>query len=340
MQLKLQPTDRIVCKGNRQLNNLHILKGIAAIMVVCIHAAGTLPAWIEGITRYGVVGFLMITGYFLPDADGTLHKERIKHDLLKIMEIAVAAQLLYIAYHLASCLFYAERFDERFLNLHNWLDLLLFGRYFGYQLWYLHAVALALATLWLLVRWRMERLVYLIAIVGPIANLALGSYHFLYSDAVLSPFASRNFLTIGLPGLAMGIWMRRNERLLPSARTLSVVFALLVVASLVECHAIIDIKSRGDIMVMTLPGVMAWFALMLRLPQASVANPLVALGRDHSINIYIFHVMVIFLLYDLPPVRAVWDSFYFWLMPVTVLLSLGLSRLIVGRGLRVRTRLA
>ena len=51
MQLKLQPTDRIVCKGDRQLNNLHILKGIAAVMVVCIHAAGTLPAWAEGAER-------------------------------------------------------------------------------------------------------------------------------------------------------------------------------------------------------------------------------------------------------------------------------------------------
>lgn len=335
MKLSLQPSLHTISHNGKAISNLHLLKAVGAFMVIAIHANGMFPSWIEGWTRYGVVAFLMITGYFLPGTDGTLDTDRIKRDIIKIFKLDVFIQTVYILFHIVRSLYTPGYFDETFLSLHNWIIFFVTGRFFGYQLWYLHALILALSTVWILTKLHLERLIYVLAFIGPVINLVTGSYLFLYSDADLSPFVSRNFLTVGIPSIAMGIWLRRNESRLPSLRVLLTTFIIAALLSVAECALIIDVKSKGDIMLMTLPSTLLLFSICLRAPQVKASNRLASIGQHHSMNLYLYHVMVIFILYDITILWEVIDDFYFWIYPVTValtyLLSISLKRVSPGR---------
>lgn len=320
--LTLQPTTDIKYQGQTPLHNLHLLKGLGALMVVAIHAPGMFPAWIEGITRFGVILFLMTTGYFLPTETGILDSDKIKRTIRKIFLIDVGIQTAYIIFRLIQCILHPDMFASSFLSLHGWIDFLLTGRYYGYQLWYLHAVILALSALYILVRLRMERIIYYLAPLGVAMNLVIGSYLFLYSDADLSPFASRNFLTVCLPAIAAGIWLRRVERKLPSARFLATVLTVISALALAESMIICDIKSTGDVMLFSFPGAIAAFSLALKHPQVAETNPIVTFGREHSMNMYLWHVMVIFTAQEVCAVYDAWGDFWFWLFPFTVVVTL------------------
>ncbi len=339
MKFQFDNIEDLRYKGGHKIPNLHLLKTIGVIFIVAIHVPILFPRWIEGVTRYAVPIFFMITGYFLVDSRGRISLQRVRKDIIKIIKIDIVIQLLYICYHLIKSIFVPDYFSEQFLSPKHWLDFILFGRFFGYQLWYLHALVLSLLVVYVLTYIRNERFLYVMAFVGPIINLLLGSYFFLFSDNELSCMASRNFLTVGIPCIAAGIWIRRNESRLWNVSRLWALFSLLLVLSLAESMLICDVKSVGDIMIFTLPASIVLFCIALKSTQISESNFLANFGKYHSMNMYLFHVMIIFALSDIGFTWLGYESINYWKFPLTLLLTWMVSVGIV-RTSRARVRIA
>ncbi|MBD5225748.1 MAG: acyltransferase [Bacteroidales bacterium] len=292
MDFSLQPSDKLIYKGRQELPAIQMLKLVAALFVVQIHTESAIREYLMPLCRMAVPLFFMISGYFLVSDNGTLEAPRLRRAFVKVLKLTLAVNVIYFIWRVILSASHGFDFLQYAATAECWTDFLLTGRTFGIHLWYLTAYLQSLALFYVAVRLRMENLLLWLVPVCIAVNIALGSYHSLFFDGVTDEAVHRNFFTIALPCFGLGVLFRRCEHRLPSVQTLLTCAALLLALMITERLLLGGEKyMHGDIALATIPMACVLFALCLCLSPVAGAGMFSSLGRNYSLDIYVYHVM-------------------------------------------------
>lgn len=323
MKLNLAPARNLAVPPSVEVPGLQALKLLCAFLVVVIHTAALQGGPLRVVASVAVPVFFMITGFFCVDPRGCLDACRLGRMIWKLLLITVGAQAAYIAFYVLKCRVEATAPDDLF-HLRSWVTLIAVGDKFGGHLWYLTAAIEALAVVWCAVKLRMERLLFLLIPAGLALGLLAGAYAPLLGHDAAERFIHRNFITLGLPCILIGIAMRRRPLLSARPALLWAATAVVLLLMLAE-HYGLRLSPRGDFIILTVPAAMLLFQSFARInPPALLA----AAGRSYATGIYIAHLIVMWALAQ--TVAALAPSP--WLAPATFLATLLI--LILWRRLR------
>lgn len=274
--------------------SLYSLKGIACLMVVMGHIPSIVRSPLSPILN-GVPLFLMISGYFLYTTDGKELARKALHQLKKIICIILCVHTVYAIYSIVRAGF----FSTYTFPIHTWNDFfnwLFFGTKLGDGvLWYLHAYAWSLLFLWLFSRngklRYMQWLPFLL-----VFYLVLGRYQFLFPFEISNFGVRRNCFTVGLPYIAIGFLVHKYESVLRnivSRKIISVLLCcLIMVYGEIALLTLLGCNNHFGDFIFSIPLSVTLFTLMALHPTRKLSSWLVCLGRDHSANIYYWHMLV------------------------------------------------
>lgn len=289
--------------GGYEISSLMALKAICAFLVIQLHILSNYKEYAIPICRIAVPIFFMISGYFMLNAYGQITSDKLKRSLLKILNITFWVNILYILYWVVSVR-ENQQYLAVFTNPKILIQLILYGDTFCFGLWYLTAYIEVLLIIWLFTKLRALSVIYWLIPIGLLINLFWGTYSHLHTDTMFNGFYNRNVFTIGLPCVAIGILIRKYQhRLKLSSVALIITTLLLHGATYFECLYCIRpyIMRYGDIAITTIPLSIAVFLLFLHIEKFGGCKILNNIGKYHSLNIYLIHILLIWIISDYIP---------------------------------------
>lgn len=292
-----------------RINSLYTLKAIAAFGVVCIHT----PFWGKEVVapylQCCVPLFFAISGYLMWRSDIEEFYGKAKPAIIRIFTILVKAQIFYLAFFMAIVAMekngsgggYYERLYS-YLGLDNWSlwRILWIGDEIGFHLWYLVAYLQVLILIWIMGRSHVKEktlgVFFVMSISLVLFHLIFGKYGYLVG---IQP-GDHNLrgLLISLPCFAIGVCVKRWFQLLSDLISEKLNISLLVCVSLL-CFVEYALLQKynpdhADYGYLYITSPILSFLLLLyfvRKPNFSIRY-LDVMGRDYSLNIYIYHVLV------------------------------------------------
>ncbi len=268
-------------------NNIDILKAICVFEVVFAH----IPFIKFGIItpRFAVPCFLMISGYFIYSPDKERRNEKIVKGIKRIGWISLWSTMVYAIF----MGFFRLRNGETLITLKDAAKWLFFNEtVFDFHLWYLFAYLYVLVLVyflnkkgWLsLLKWAVPILLVYYLLFGAYNTLILGKYFPLC--------LTRNFLSAGLPFFTIGMWIKKStppHGCRSLAKWLPYIIAinstLWVIARSLQSH------TNFDPCVISLLLSLSLFLWAVLAPN-SRPNLLSKIGREDTLYIYVFHILV------------------------------------------------
>lgn len=279
----------------KRFNGLDILKLICAFLVVFIHVPipGFLSKYFVALCRIAVPIFFVITGYFW-----TNDLKKQKHQIIKIVKLIILTISIYFIKEIIWSLYHGNftEFIKQSFGIRRFINLFLLNRaYIAYHAWYLYALLYVLIILYFITKKiNIQKLFFLIPVL-------LFSYIVIQFIGCVFPIDGwtyvylRNYLFTGLPFVLLGKYLStkkinisRNKNLV-----LIVLFIILniietIIFNVINSYFIPEIFLSGIVLVVLV------FNYFLNL-NVSEDNILVLTGKKCSMNIYVFHVLVIFI---------------------------------------------
>lgn len=289
--------------GGYEISSLMALKAICAFLVIQLHILSDYKEYVIPICRIAVPIFFIISGYFMLNSAGQITTDKLKRSLIKILKITFWVNILYILYWVIAVIENPQYLGV-FTNPKNLIQLILYGDTFCFGLWYLTAYIQALLIIWLFTKLRALSVLYWFIPIGLLINLFWGTYSHLHTEALFNGFYNRNVFTIGLPCVAIGMLIRKYQhRLKLSSVALIITTLLLLGATYFECLYCIRsyIMRYGDIVITTIPLSIAVFLLFLHIEELGRCKGLNNIGKYHSLNIYLVHILLIWVISNYIP---------------------------------------
>jgi len=256
---------------------------VCAFFVVSIHISSFYKFAFQPLLRTAVPIFFIITGYFLYSADRTVAAARCKKAIRKLLILFLWSNTLYFIYHLVN---YSRGGLFPIGNWHGVVGFLIFGDGLCIALWYLMASLQTLVVFRAALKFKMERWLYPIIPAGLLFALLFGHYSILGHP--LSPLFIRNAFTTGMPCFLLG-WL--THRYADRLKMRRIEFALLVSTGLYYTEYILN-SLPSDLYAMTVPTAWLLFLCALKHKDVGAGSLLERIGRDHSTNIYVLHLLV------------------------------------------------
>ena len=194
---------------------LDLVKFIASFFIVCIHFKfrGSLGEWVTVLARFAVPIFFLVSGYFSYRDD----RAALKRKLLRIVKLYLIAVALYFTYSLATKLLAGQFADAKwfvstYFRPRYTLPLLLFNESnTAYHLWFLGSLIYVYIIEWILTgketsdRGRWIAMVLCLA-VHLTLGIGLSILDITPPAFLLKNYVLRNFLFLGFPFFAMGLY--------------------------------------------------------------------------------------------------------------------------------------
>lgn len=247
--------------------SLDVVKVLAFVCVVCLHTVtpdNFASTALNAASRVGVPVFFAVSGYFAAKSNPETLFRRTKH----IGRILLGAILFYFAVSLAGVWDYSLKEYVKSIVLPTGIfNMLLLNQFSGaYHLWFLFALV---GTYVFVAAWRAfglsnKKLIALGAAIFVYRVMCSGVFH--YADPLAPEL--RNWIFMGLPSFALGLWMKEHESRLRSLSVPSQV-ALVIIGfalALIECR----VFALQELYVGSFMAVVGIFALCLRFPGARV----------------------------------------------------------------------
>lgn len=292
------------------ISSLYVLKAICAFLVVVIHFPMKYGYYFYPIVRIAVPCFFMISGYFLYNDNRDKMLSNLKRALFKTLKVTIFAYAFYILVSTVISLTVGERVNFGlgldFVRNCSWITFILAGPQIGAgHLWYLVAYIETLLIIWLFARiGKGVQWLYFIVPIGLIINLLCGRYSFIIpiEDPIIfdvtKEIVARNFLTIGIPAFAIGMWIKQYQnqilKYITPCKSLIISLVLLLVA-IIEFAVLIYFFGRevaGDISILTIPFATSIVLACLCYPKFGSNTFVSTIGQKYSSDIYIYHVFV------------------------------------------------
>lgn len=266
------------------------IKGVACICVVFQHInfPETFGTIIDHLCNFAVPIFLMISGYYSFQIKPVVIKKRLK----KLSFIFICAYALFFAYHFAFA--FKEHcvgmwLSENFTILTPIKFIVFCTVDFAIPLWYLIAI-IETYLLWYLIIQNNKQSIFLRVLpLLFLLQILLTSY----CETVGSEwFWKINFFTRALPWFLLGYWLNterashiRNQNNI--LLIMFIVFGISIVLLKYFIQTPVDISVVGYI-----PYCLGIFILCLKEPTSSTCKLLEFVGKELSLYVYIFHVVV------------------------------------------------
>lgn len=272
----------------KQFSSLYLLKAFSAIMVIFIHTyrEGVIREILEPVLRIAVPCFLIISGYFLVSKEGFLSKEKLKRTIIKILKIYVVAETIYIV----AGLYRGHTFNTDIWGIIFYGDPIVIP--FGWNLWYLVAYMEVLIIFLILPQKAVKVSFYLIPVLI-IMNLLTARYNLVLGEYAL-PRIPRGFLFTSLPCFAVGMYIKTHEeRLLSIFQKYKFIIPFIALSLIyIEYYLLkIYLPGGGEMFLFTVPLAASVFLLCLTKTDFGYGTFMEKIGRDYSLNIYVYHYL-------------------------------------------------
>lgn len=282
-----------------------LLKGIACIAVVFIHCQfpDDLGMVVGALAKFAVPIFFMISGYYAVRNGQYKCKKKILH----ILKLVVLAELLYFFYEALKSFFMEGigNFIEETFNLNTLIQGVLLNRPLtSSHLWFLYALIYCYFTLWLIVRFKWQKAVPAIIVIGQIGFVLLGEGLTLFGMSYAFPFDLFGYefelifyncyLFRALPFFLFGYWCANAERKvkLPNA-----LFYLLLIGG--SALAIVERYMAGwfqfyvgTLIIVAILFVRAEERGSATLQPNKLVDGLVRIGEKDSDFVYVIHLLI------------------------------------------------
>ena len=197
------------------------------------------------------------------------------------------------------------------------------------HLWYLNALLYVLIIMKFINKYNKYKLLYFITPLLLIFDLILGKYSLLFFQQNIPYLYVRNFLFVGLPYFAIGIYINNIMNKYPlnirvsKIRNLLIIFIVLFcVTTILERFILVQfgINAKRDHYISTTFLAISLFLYFVGITNKNknrFINYIAELGKNYSTNIYIFHYMIIGIFNKLFNDSIIYD----YLGPIIVFIS-------------------
>lgn len=278
--------------------SLDALKGICALLVVLFHVP--LPEKLGDVVilfaKSAVPIFFIISGYFIGSKkDQTQYLITIPRQITKILKLALTSCMLYLLfglliYHDDLINFISTYFSST--NIKRWL--LLNEPYYGGHLWYLFAYIYTLILLFIIIKYKAEKVLPILTFLGLVSYYVFGKYSMLLFRTEFDYIYIRNFFVYGLPYVSIGFYLANKDISRWTNKKTVPLIALSVILLLFEYGLLNYLKvntvSNNYIGNMFL----SFFVVIFCINNKNIAKDslLYRLGNRNSLYIYIIHPMI------------------------------------------------
>ncbi len=269
-----------------------------AAYVVMIHVEFLYYPELNPLLRCAVPCFFMISGYFIYTPYKDQMNARAKKALKHILIILAYSTLCYFLYRAVQLY---QTGGGQLLSLGQIKDCILFNRaLYGFHLWYVYAYVYVLIIVYLANRFNLLAWLKWSTPILLLGFITLGKYSELIFGEDFKVVLTRNFLFDGLPFFTLGMILKEHwasitrSRWAKVAGWLAIIFS---VTSIIERYILVhyDLNSNGSIFISSIFLSVCLFTFFARWGEQSEMHAwswLASIGREDSLYIYIFHVIV------------------------------------------------
>ena len=277
--------------------SIDVLRVFAALAVVIIHSWFKYKEFFTSFLQFAVPTFFLISGYFLYNPNFEKRKQRLTKALKEITWITIW-----------SSFFYSLVFKHPYINLNDIIGTLswLKNNYFipylydthaiSGHLWYLTSYINVLVILYIFLvifKRDINKKTSLLVAALLICNLLLFNLN-KYTIKIPVKMCFCGTLFTGLPFVLIGMLIKKYEEKILSLkfvnfRNMAICAVIFSVFALIEYHIT---HTKPVVYVSTIPQTISYFMAFL-LYKMENDNILSKIGREDSLYIYIFHILVI-----------------------------------------------
>ncbi len=278
-----------VGEKKEKISSLYLLKAIAAFVVVSCHSPfGIIKNDVQPIQCIAVVIFFMISGYFLYATDRTKIIKRLKSSIFKVVKITVVVQAFYLLW----------LYPNNGFMLKSWSDfnLMFFqGGLTSGHLWYLTAFWQALVIFLLFFCLsktdKFMRYIPLLILLLPLFSF----YNFLLPSE-LPQINIYNVFFYGLPSIAIGYLIRKNEAKLLNFKSWGLLASVFLLLGFLEKFLLshyLGVSCTNGILFSSPFLAIFLFLFFLQKKDWGTGSFVEEIGAKHSANIYYFHIAIL-----------------------------------------------
>lgn len=271
-------------------NGIDSLKGLCALLVIFLHVPSSLQEYYMPLTRCAVPVFFIISGYFLYGNNIVL---KIKRQLKRISYILLWGSILYA-------------FELLVLNhgsissiIPTTQDLFNFACFnenpYCPHLWYLSAYIYVLVIILAIEKLNLWKIFFISIPFLLAVDLCFGKYSIVLWNREFDWLYVRNFLFVGLPYVLIGAYIRKFENKVKRISTMFTIGGVILFSttSFVERELLIYLGANAIREHYISTTFMAVTLFLTFLNNKSYNNyKLSQFGRNDSLYIYVFHIMV------------------------------------------------
>jgi surface polysaccharide O-acyltransferase-like enzyme len=267
----------------------------ASFMVVCLHTKfpiKLLGPFVADIAKFSVPFFLLTSGFYLYDVENEKFKAKVKKSIKKLLRILLEASLVYGTLRVLKKYYFEIDISNQHIRL---FEFFVFNdTKFTEHLWYLFAVLYVLIIL--LVISRVKRLDLFLKL-APIYILIHVVFCTLSRNYFEDPYLYElNWLATAMPFISIGLLIRK-KKLFKSFKNTYLLRSLIgfVFLIFIEHYLFKLILGKG-------PGVLSIFLFSITLFLFLAKNPkifhpkidnfIANIGKNHALDIYIYHVLI------------------------------------------------
>lgn len=284
--------------SRQDYQGLNVLKFICAFLVVQIHIPSAFQNQLAPICRIAVPCFFIITGFFYYDYIQEDNFAKMKKSIIKILKLIAVSNLIYFLYYIIGHCKLWYMIVDKFVSPDFYIQFFFVGDSLGIHLWYLNSLIQALLVVYLVTKYyKFNNLLWIVPI-GLFLNLILGTYSTFCGLDFLSSSThiviNRNFVTIALPMVLIGCLLRKNLAVIKGIKynTIAIITLFLFFCSFIEFILLGEMGGNGNLNIVTIPLAVMAFILFSRIRVNNKwINIIAYLGKNHSSNIYILHLL-------------------------------------------------
>ena len=310
----------IQLNGKEELN---ALKSLACIGVVFIHIKfpGDIGNYIAALSRSAVAIFFLISGYYLFNQDSKVVEAKL---VKRIKHIALLTVLAFVFYFLWESFvrFWGGGLEkvltwyiDDLFTLESFLSLIFFSvDVVVGHLWYLVALLQAYIVLFILYKFRLSIVAYIVAIPLIITHIIVMTV-VTVNGMDISMHIFRSVWFYALPFIVVGMLLKKYEKWLDQ-NVISILFCILLAfgvgLTLIERTLVGNLQVFFGTVFMAISS----FMLAVRYPEIKHIKLLSYIGEKCSTGIYIFHWFVMEIFTKLREVLNLNTLVFDWLNPI------------------------
>ena len=260
--------------------------------------------------------FFMISGYF---TYGVNLDSKIRKRIIYLLKIFGIGFFIYLLRHIAR----SGSLDFINIILCNIKTMILYNEVmFGGHLWYIPAYMYVIIIVWLVNKYRLSKYLYYAVPLLLIAGLYLGKYHEIITGHSHEIYISRNFLFTGLPFFTLGLYIKNKEAVIKANVNKNLALTGFIVCYFIgfaECLSLKLYEGIGDMYISTTFAAIFLFVYFLNNKQTN-DNYFSKIGRYESLYIYIFHGVIINVVYRILMIVSL-HTYWRYISTITVFLA-------------------